>query len=308
MIFWASHKSGVLYQSKDDDDTIWVLAPATDTFIPHGLAYDENTNTLVVTSEETTGKGAVYRVDMNGDVINLTPGMKFNSPNDVAVTKDGTIYFTDPLWFQHIGTPEFTEKERLGTVVGLYSISNDYEDGTVKLEYDFGLKAQPNGLVFTPDESYLFVALTFSNEIVKFKYNNKKKELKFGGELDSQRDKEKFGYPDGIVISQDYLFIASNRDFIEARLISSYLKESSKSKDEQGDQEEVDSRPSVIIMKLRLSGGRSITNLDFDKDDGTIYLTQGSSSNFSRKQYEMLRLEPSNSYDPKKNSFPFPLD
>lgn len=72
-------------------------------------------------------------------------GNVFNSPNDIAITADGVIYFTDPA-FQRDAAPGGQEK------TGVYRIATD---GTVTLVDD--TISNPNGVTLSPDESVLYV-------------------------------------------------------------------------------------------------------------------------------------------------------
>lgn len=97
----------------------------------------------------------LYRTELNGQVTKLVDrhaGKRLNAPNDVAVKSDGSIWFTDPL----------------------YGINRDYEGGIQQSEqspalYRFDPESDritiaagdfdgPNGLVFSPDESRLYVS------------------------------------------------------------------------------------------------------------------------------------------------------
>jgi gluconolactonase len=99
----------------------------------------------------------LYRTEYDGHVTTLVDrhtGKRLNSPNDVVVKSDGSIWFTDPL----------------------YGISNDYEGGRQASEqppavYRFepetgdirivaGDFDGPNGLAFSPDETRLYIAET----------------------------------------------------------------------------------------------------------------------------------------------------
>ena len=73
-------------------------------------------------------------------------GKKFNSPNDVAVRKNGDYFFTDPPY----GMPKNATQEI--PFQGVYKVS----DGTVTLLVDS--ITRPNGIAFTPDEKRLLVA------------------------------------------------------------------------------------------------------------------------------------------------------
>jgi len=78
-------------------------------------------------------------------------GKELNSPNDLTVRSDGTIYFTDPTYgrMQAYGFP----REQDMDVQGVYRITPDGNQIT-QLADDF---AQPNGITLSVDESRLFV-------------------------------------------------------------------------------------------------------------------------------------------------------
>ena len=99
----------------------------------------------------------LYRTEHDGRVVTLVDthaGKRLNSPNDVVVKSDGTIWFSDPP----------------------YGISNDYEGGIQTSEQPAALYRYdpatgdiraaagdfdgPNGLAFSPDEKRLYVAET----------------------------------------------------------------------------------------------------------------------------------------------------
>jgi gluconolactonase len=75
-------------------------------------------------------------------------GRKFNSPNDVVVKSDGTVWFTDPPY----GLPQGATKEQDGNYVYRFDPSTTTTTIVAK-EFDM-----PNGLCFSPDEKKLYVA------------------------------------------------------------------------------------------------------------------------------------------------------
>lgn len=84
----------------------------------------------------------------NGEVIPLAThykGKRLNSPNDVVVRSDGTIYFTDPPY-------GIEESQRELPFNGVFCLTSD---GTLHLLVDDFLR--PNGLAFSPDEKILYV-------------------------------------------------------------------------------------------------------------------------------------------------------
>ena len=84
-----------------------------------------------------------------------------NSPNDIVVKSDGSIYFTDPPYAVQRSTPGMVRPEGWWTAPipgkeltfnGVYRLT---PDGALHLAADdFAL---PNGLAFSPDESVLYV-------------------------------------------------------------------------------------------------------------------------------------------------------
>lgn len=83
-------------------------------------------------------------------------GKRLNSPNDIAVRSDGLIYFTDP----DFGVSD--ENKELDSQ-GVYRINSD---GSLTLVYDeFAL---PNGIVFSPNENYLYVNDSATGNIRRF--------------------------------------------------------------------------------------------------------------------------------------------
>jgi gluconolactonase len=89
-------------------------------------------------------------------------GKRLNSPNDIVVKSDGSIYFTDPPYAVQPSTPgmprpaEWWTKPIPGKELPYNGVYRLAPDGTLRLLVDdFGL---PNGLAFSPDESALYVA------------------------------------------------------------------------------------------------------------------------------------------------------
>ncbi len=88
-------------------------------------------------------------------------GKRLNSPNDIVVKSDGSIYFTDPPYGVQPSTPGMPRPAAWWTKPipgkeqpynGVYRIA---PDGTLHLLVDN--LALPNGLAFSPDESVLYI-------------------------------------------------------------------------------------------------------------------------------------------------------
>ena len=104
------------------------------------------------------GPRAVVRTEHDGTLTTLVDrhdGKRLNSPNDVVVKSDGTIWFTDP----HYGIAQDYEgfglaEEELPTQVYRF----DPRNGQLKVVTD--AFTGPNGLCFSPDERHLYIADT----------------------------------------------------------------------------------------------------------------------------------------------------
>ncbi|TMH78109.1 MAG: SMP-30/gluconolactonase/LRE family protein, partial [Betaproteobacteria bacterium] len=107
---------------------------------------------------------SVWRVERDGSVTTLAShyqGKRINSPNDIVVRSDGSIYFTDsPGALYNVGMASEDLQQYLD-FQGVFRISPDGK----KLDAVVTDTVYPNGLAFTPDESVLYVNDTRLGEI-----------------------------------------------------------------------------------------------------------------------------------------------
>jgi gluconolactonase len=89
-------------------------------------------------------------------------GKRFNSPNDVAMRRNGDFYFTDPPYGLEEGI-EDPAKEL--DMQGVYRLATD---GLVTLLTDE--LSRPNGIAFSPDERILYVANSDEDQAVIMVY------------------------------------------------------------------------------------------------------------------------------------------
>ena len=125
------------------------------------VSNNSNGNTVdrqgrLVTCEH--GARRVTRTEFDGSITVLADrydGKRLNSPNDVVVKSDGSIWFTDPpygILFDYEGHLSAMEQDGShvycidGTTGALTRVATDFE--------------KPNGLAFSPDEKYLYIADT----------------------------------------------------------------------------------------------------------------------------------------------------
>ncbi len=113
----------------------------------NGLAIDKDGRLII----DQHGNRRVIRIEKKGPVTVLADqfnGKRFNSPNDILLRSDGTVYFTDPPY----GLPGFfNDPHKELDYSGIFMIRNSKVQLVSK---DLG---GPNGLAFSPDEKYFYV-------------------------------------------------------------------------------------------------------------------------------------------------------
>jgi len=156
---WMGDANCLLFQDLPNDRTMrWIEGQGVSVYrAPSNYANGQTRDRqgrLIACSHR---KRCLYRIEYDGRITKLIDrhaGNRLNSPNDIVVKSDGSIWFTDPL----------------------YGISNDYEGGrqaseqppaVYRLEPETGeirIVANdfdgPNGLAFSPDETRLYIAET----------------------------------------------------------------------------------------------------------------------------------------------------
>ena len=105
------------------------------------------------------GGRRVSRTETDGTVVTVVDnfeGKRFNSPNDVVVKSDGTIWFTDPPYGILPGTKEGYEGDMEYSACYVFRY-DPASDELLAVATDF---EKPNGLAFSPDESRLYISDT----------------------------------------------------------------------------------------------------------------------------------------------------
>lgn len=135
------------------------------------------------------GDGKNYRV-----VVSHYQGLELNSPNDVVVRRDGSIYFTDP-YFGRNPSQVGVERSRQLAFCGVYR----YAQGQLTLLDD--RCETPNGLCFTGDERQLYVADSKPMEI--FLYDVEPDGTLKNRRLFARTSGEGPGSPDGLKLDAE---------------------------------------------------------------------------------------------------------
>lgn len=97
----------------------------------------------------------VTRTEHDGSVTVIADkydGKRLNSPNDVVVKSDGSVWFSDPSY----GIMMDYEGDRFESEIGACHVYRVGSDGRTTIVADDYIK--PNGLAFSSDESLLYVA------------------------------------------------------------------------------------------------------------------------------------------------------
>lgn len=187
------HPQGFLLFSDIPGNTIYKLTAQQTAEVFRRPSGKSNGNTIdregrLITAEQEGRR--LTRTTQDGQITTLVDryeGKRFNSPNDLVVKSDGSIYFTDP--------PYGIEKaqEELG-FYGVYRLSVDGK--LTLLAKDF---TTPNGLAFSPDEKKLYISDSEKKHIRVFEVNPDGT-LSNGKIFAELKDPQKSGLPDGLKV------------------------------------------------------------------------------------------------------------
>ncbi len=152
----TSDSEGNIFFTDQPNDRImeWSISGGLSTFLQpsgrsNGLAFD-NKGVLWACADE---KNELWQIDRTKKVTPLP--LKYtsnllNGPNDLWISNDGGIFFTDPYyqrpWWNHKSMPQDLQ--------GVYYLDTDHKT-LIRVINDL---VQPNGIVGTPDGKTLFVA------------------------------------------------------------------------------------------------------------------------------------------------------
>ncbi|MEJ8574008.1 SMP-30/gluconolactonase/LRE family protein [Microbaculum marinum] len=151
-LVWSDIPNNRMMRLTDPGDQVSVFRESSN---------NSNGNTVdnqgrLVTCEHLSRR--VTRTEVDGSITVLADkwqGRRLNSPNDVVVKSDDSIWFTDPSY----GIDTDYEGDRQEQEIdGCFVFRIDPRSGSVARVV--GDMVRPNGLAFSPDEKYLYVADT----------------------------------------------------------------------------------------------------------------------------------------------------
>ena len=123
----------------------------------NGMAVDES-GALHVSDHAARGITKVAPDGTRSVLVDAYMGDTLNATNDLVLTSDGTIYFTDPTYNSQVdGRPK---------PLGFEGVYRLLPDGTLELVDD--RLRRPNGITVSPDERTLYVASKDENVVYQY--------------------------------------------------------------------------------------------------------------------------------------------
>ena len=212
-LVWMGDANCLLFQDLPRDRTMrWIDDAGVSVYrTPSGYANGQTRDCEGRLLSCSHRERCIFRTELDGRVTRLIDshgGRRLNAPNDITVSSDGSIWFTDPL----------------------YGIQNDYEGGRQASEqppalYRYDPKSGdiriaagdfdgPNGLVFSPDERRLYVSETGDQTTDAPKQYIRRFDVQSNGNLSGGEifHKVEPGYADGLAMDEDGNLWASAAD------------------------------------------------------------------------------------------------
>ena len=208
----------------------------------NGLAFDESGN-IILCQHGDRRLAFIQNISSKDPkfttVIDNYEGKRFNSPNDLAISKTGDIYFTDPPY----GFKNFSDKYREINFNGVYKYSKDGKVSLVSSKM-----SRPNGIALSLDEKYIYVNNSDpknDSKILRFKTSNFEEKLFFDG---TELSKKYPGGFDGLKVhSSGNIFTTGPNGVL---IIS----------------------PNGKLLAM-INYGKKITNCNFDDKEEYLYVT-----------------------------------
>ena len=157
LLFSDIPRNSVMKWTLQDGATVFLKPSGFTGIVDYG--HEPGSNGLTIDAQGRLiscehGDRRVSRLEIDGGKRTLADnyqGKRLNSPNDVIVKSDGSIWFTDPSF----GIDSFYEGEKQEPELpqNVYRVDGQTGDVTMVCDEVIG----PNGLAFSPDESVLYI-------------------------------------------------------------------------------------------------------------------------------------------------------
>lgn len=163
-LFFVSNRLGDT-ESTDQYVELWMLDPETlettqvqpkvPILVANGATNWSPSEVLVLQQGGNETGGALCVLDVltgaTRQLLDNFHGLQFNSPNDVVVSRDGTVYFTDP---------SFGVQQKFRTVMQLGDYVWRFNAHTGDAAVVAATFEQPNGVVLSPDDKVAYITDT----------------------------------------------------------------------------------------------------------------------------------------------------
>lgn len=150
-LVWSDIPNDRMMRYDETDDSVSVFRQPSNH--ANGNTLDRQGRML---SCEHSGR-RVSRTEHDGSVTTIADrfdGKRLNSPNDVVVKSDGSVWFSDPTY----GIDSDYEGRAATSEIGASNVYRVDPEGSVHAVITD--RVRPNGLAFSPDETLLYVADT----------------------------------------------------------------------------------------------------------------------------------------------------
>ncbi len=269
---WVPQDGGYLVFSDQSAKKMYRWSAAQGTALFRDPSNNANGNTLdlnerLITCETDTRR--VVLTETNGTIRTLVSaynGKAFNSPNDVVVKSDGTVWFTDPNYGLGQVQP--------GRYVYRFVLTNG-NPTVATVATDF---TQPNGLCFSPNEKLLYIADSDTTKhhirVFDVRADNTLANSRVFCSIDN-------GVPDGIRCDVDGRVWSSAKDGVQiflpdGRLAGKILTANTAANLAFGGPDWrtlfIVAQPNLYSIKVKVAGTASIKRLRFSSVPGHIQL------------------------------------
>ncbi len=154
----------------------------------NGLIFDHDGHLLAAEHGNRRVSRRVLGEEDATTVVDTHDGAKLNSPNDLVLRSDGTLYFTDPPY----GIAPDQQEQAFN---GVYRIDLEGQIHVVATDFD-----RPNGIVLSPDETTLYVSDTTHEHVRSFTVAPDGQTS--GGEIFVDLQSDLQGNPDGMAVDE----------------------------------------------------------------------------------------------------------
>jgi gluconolactonase len=241
-IFTWDEKSGVKDYISPSGSTGYAPSFSDGGIGANGLAFDKNGN-IILCQHGDRRLALILNVKSKNPefttIVDNFKGKRFNSPNDLAISRKGDIYFTDPPY----GYKNFSDKYREINFNGVYKYSKNGEVSLISKDM-----SRPNGIALSLDEKYIYVNNSDPEndpKILRFKTSNFEEKLFFDG---TELSKKYPGGFDGLKVhSSGNIFTTGPNGVL---IIS----------------------PTGKLLAM-INYGKKITNCNFDNKEEYLYVT-----------------------------------